>query len=217
MNTAPVRRFVAALLAILVLVAAGSAASAEFRASDYPGSGAVDSTQHTGYRASDYPGSGAAVTPLNQGYQLFDAAFTNGDLVATTNLVAEDAVIDTDTGSYVGPQGLLDYVQALVGSDRDVVIERVEVEAVGDLVILRWEADLGGSTYHGRTLATVENGEFTRISMLNESVTSSNPEIVTSEVATGIYPAAPGLAPGISSAASEVDTAIYPAAPGVDY
>lgn len=138
----------AAAIVLLVLVLAGIAGPA----------GAV-------VGPNGYPG----LSPVGSSYQLFYGVLVNGDDDLAASLIAEDAVVHSDRGSFLGPEGVLAYLDALRWSDPDADVELVDISVDGAAVTIRWELHLETATHYGRTLATLEDGTFTEVWMLNES------------------------------------------------
>ena len=100
---------------------------------------------------------------------LFADVMVDGDIEVATRIIAPDAEIRTEWGELAGPDGLLAYLDAARQTFPDLTFELLEVSVRGDFVTIRWQADLGERTFHGRTLAAVEDGAFTRILLLDES------------------------------------------------
>jgi hypothetical protein len=109
---------------------------------------------------------------LSDGQLLFDMVFTSGDLRIATVLVAPDAVINTDDGVFTGPEGLVDYLDLVRPADVDGALTRTNLTVVDNLVFIDWTLERQSGPFHGLTLAVVENGQFTKIWMLDASAVS---------------------------------------------
>jgi hypothetical protein len=110
----------------------------------------------------------ASRSNLSDGQLLFDAVFVDGNLVVAEVLVAPDAVIHTDQGDYVGPLGLIAWLETVRGSDADS-LTNAEITVVRDLVVIRWQQESDGVVNFGLAHAIIEDGQFSTIRVMDAS------------------------------------------------
>lgn len=78
------------------------------------------------------------LSPSGKVFELFAAVFNGRDTNAADVLIAEDAILVTPYGEYVGPEGVLNYVALVKRSYPDAKFDITGIESRGETVEVEW-------------------------------------------------------------------------------
>jgi hypothetical protein len=132
------------------------------------------------------------LSPSGRVFELYAAIFNGRDTNAANVLIAEDAVLTTPYGEYVGPEGVLNYVALVKRSYPDAEFHITGIESRGETVEVEWTMTASrfqtdpveqpidvDVTITGNLTLTVTDTEITGMNQANTSIAITNPIEVT--------------------------------------
>lgn len=126
--------------------------------------------------------------------ELYSEVFNDQKVAAANRLVADDAVIHTPRGEFIGPDGLLEYVDSLHATYLDALFEVTSIELTGDSIVVQWTMTAtqfsldpvqGPSTIpvesHGETKIVVADGQVVALNQAERGTAVQLPEDIAAQ------------------------------------